>query len=205
MECLTLTRSLTSKLWQRRCSTPTERRIFQSWVACCYSRVLARVRSASMAARPPMERPTRATPPSLVRRPAVGGFAGRGEAFSPLRRADYFVGRNSDSVAGRRAHRRLYDRLQFAALVKLADNVAAAHELAVDIDLRNRRPIAVDFHTLTNFLVGEHVNGFVRSAQFLEDLDGRRRKAAHREIAVALHENDDLVVLDRRLDTFARA
>src|SRR2546425_11610508 len=45
--------------------------------------------------------------------------------------------------AGRRLllERLLHDALQFAALVQLADDVAAADELAVHEDLRDRRPV----------------------------------------------------------------
>src|SRR5437762_12270581 len=45
--------------------------------------------------------------------------------------------------AGRRLllERLLHDALQFAALVQLADDVAAADELAVHVDLRDRRPV----------------------------------------------------------------
>ena len=41
---------------------------------------------------------------------------------------------------------RLHYRLELAGLVQLANNIAAADELAVDKNLRNRRPVAVALH-----------------------------------------------------------
>ena len=48
--------------------------------------------------------------------------------------------------------------MQFAAGSHLGDDVATAHQLAVDIELRDGRPIAVNLDALADFRVGQHVD-----------------------------------------------
>src|ERR1700674_1440856 len=101
---------------------------------------------------------------------------------------------------GALAERGFHQLLKLAVLVKLAHDIAPADELAVDVDLRDRRPVAVALDRLPQLLVGKHAEGLERRAERLEDLYGRSREAALRKVAVAFHEKDDLVLFDRRLD-----
>src|SRR5690349_3376936 len=95
------------------------------------------------------------------------------------------------------AQRAFHQRLQLAAGVQLANDVASADELAVDENLRDGRPVAVGFDRVAHFLVGEHVDRGIGRAQFLEHFDRCGRKAALGKVTVAFHENDDLVAVDR--------
>src|SRR5271155_6239124 len=91
-------------------------------------------------------------------------------------------------LRGAGAERVLDERLELAALVELADDIASADELAVDIDLRDRRPVAVTLDRLAQLLIGQHVDGLERRAERFENLHSRGRKAALRKTAVAFHE-----------------
>src|SRR6187551_3889110 len=71
--------------------------------------------------------------------------------------------------------------LQFAGLEHLADDVAAADELALDIELRDRRPVRIFLDPLTHRRVGQHVHAFELDPHMAEDLHHRRREAALRE------------------------
>ena len=97
-------------------------------------------------------------------------------------------------MRGGLAGRAFDERLQFARLVKLADNIASADEFAVDIDLRNGRPVAKSFDLIAHFGVGQDVDGLVLGAELIEHLDGCRGKAALRKVAITLHEDEDSVV-----------
>src|SRR5208283_3541564 len=77
--------------------------------------------------------------------------------------------------------------------VKLAHNIASTNEFAVDIDLRDRWPIAESLDLLAQLRVAQHVDRTVRRANLFKDLHSGRGKAALREIPVALHEDADLV------------
>src|SRR5271154_5105450 len=84
--------------------------------------------------------------------------------------------------------------------MQLANDIAAADELAVDVNLRNCRPVAVALDPFAQLRVAQHVGRRVRHAQLIEDRNRRGRKAALRKAAIALHENHDLVFFDRRVD-----
>ena len=75
---------------------------------------------------------------------------------------------------------------ELAALVHLGDDVAAADELAADIELRVRLPVRVLLEALTNVAVGQDVEGVELDALFLEDLDDGVREAAGGELPRAL-------------------
>src|SRR5580658_8915873 len=84
-------------------------------------------------------------------------------------------------LQSRRANRGLHQRLELARLVQLANDVAAADELAVDINLRNRRPVAVALDSLAQLRVAQHVGSRVGHAQLIENRDGGCRKSALRK------------------------
>src|SRR5258708_17435631 len=98
--------------------------------------------------------------------------------------------------------RGFYERLQLASLMQLANDIASADELAVNIYLRDRRPIAVALDPITQFGIAQNVGGLVGHAQLLEDRDLLSRESALRKTSVALPEDHDLLVFNRRLDLF---
>src|SRR6266550_829638 len=95
--------------------------------------------------------------------------------------------------------------LQFARLVHLAQDVATADELAVHVELRNRRPVGKLFDAFAKLIVLQHVERrIVRNAATFEDLCHGRRESALRKLRRAFHvENDSVLrdlVADRVLD-----
>src|SRR5471032_3108913 len=73
--------------------------------------------------------------------------------------------------------------LQLARFVHLHQDVRAADELAVDVQLRDRRPVGVVLDALAHFAVLEHVDRLqVAHAAGLEDLDGAAGEAALRKL-----------------------
>src|SRR5580765_5494630 len=92
-------------------------------------------------------------------------------------------------------------RLQLAGLVHLGHDVRAADELAVDVELGDRRPVRIFLDALADLLVLEDVHRLqVGDAAGLEDLDRAAGKAAHRELRGSLHEKDDAMALDQIVD-----
>lgn len=89
---------------------------------------------------------------------------------------------------------------QFAVLVQLQHNIAATHELPVDEDLRNRRPIGELLDALPQILVLQHVMTVVRDAVHAQDLNDGVAEAAFRCLRNALHEHDHFVVLHQLTD-----
>ena len=85
--------------------------------------------------------------------------------------------------------------LQLARLVHLLQDVAAADEFAVDVELRNRRPVRVFLDALPDFRVLQHVDRVIvgrrRSACRISHRG--RRKAALRKLRRALHVQHDPV------------
>src|SRR5205807_1122590 len=90
--------------------------------------------------------------------------------------------------------------LQFAGLEHLSDDVAAADELALDIKLRDRRPVREFLDALAHRGVGEHIDAFELDPEMAEDLHHRRREAALRENRAALHEEHDRSIGDLLAD-----
>ena len=86
---------------------------------------------------------------------------------------------------------------QLAGLVHLGDDVAAADELAVDEELRDRRPLREGRELLADARVGEDVDRRERRVDRLQGGDGARGEAAHGLLGRALHEEDDGVLADR--------
>src|SRR5437773_394700 len=98
--------------------------------------------------------------------------------------------------------------LQLAGLVHLAHDVRAADEFAVDVELRDRRPVGVLLDALTDLGVCENVDcvGILHAAGDKE-LDRQLREAALRELRGSLHVEHDAMsrhlVLDSLLDIHA--
>src|SRR5262249_54318964 len=81
----------------------------------------------------------------------------------------------------------------------------APDELAVDVELRNRRPVRVVLDALADLGILEHVDReVIGDAGTLQDLDHGRRESALRKLRGALHVKHDAVrfdlVADRVLD-----
>src|SRR5690606_39013650 len=94
----------------------------------------------------------------------------------------------------------LDELLQLSASVQLIDDVAAAHQLAPNIQLRERGPLAVLLHPVAQRLILEDVDVLEGHLKALQDVDDLRREAALRKQSAALHEQHDLVLVDGGLD-----
>src|SRR5690606_29503748 len=90
--------------------------------------------------------------------------------------------------------------LQLTLLEHLADDVAAADELALHVELRNRRPVAEGLDALTNAHVLKHVHVLVLDAEVVEDLRHLGGETALRKPRRALHEEHDVVGRNRLCD-----
>src|SRR6187551_1164775 len=90
--------------------------------------------------------------------------------------------------------------LQLAALEHFHHDVGAANELAVDVQLRDRRPVAVRLDALPDVRILEHVDRLEGHGQMLKDRDRPAREAALREKLGALHEKDHLIAADDLVD-----
>src|SRR5262249_47620919 len=83
--------------------------------------------------------------------------------------------------------------LQLVCLKHLAHDVAAADELALHIELGDRRPVRVGLYALTQLVRFEHVQPFEGHAEVIENLHHLTRKTAHRELRCAFHKQHDVV------------
>src|SRR6185437_10807134 len=92
--------------------------------------------------------------------------------------------------------------LELAVLEHLADDVAASDELALDVKLRDRRPVRKLLDALAHRRVGEHVDTAELDAHMAEYLHHRRREPALRKDRRALHEQDDGSFGDLLADAF---
>src|SRR5689334_14551765 len=72
--------------------------------------------------------------------------------------------------------------LQFAGLKHLADDVAAADELALDVKLRDGRPVGIFLDALPQLGRLQNVQAFVRNAEMVEDLHDLPGKSALRKL-----------------------
>src|SRR5437868_5280760 len=75
------------------------------------------------------------------------------QGWAPRARSGSGSGADRDSLF-------LQHLLQFARLEHLADDVAAADELPLDVELRDRRPVGECLDPLAHQRVGEHVDAF---------------------------------------------
>src|SRR5579863_8032237 len=92
--------------------------------------------------------------------------------------------------------------LQFAALVHLDGDVAAADELAVDIELRESRPIGIGLQRLAHFRILENIHVRKLRLASAQSTDGLRRESALRKIGGALHVQDHRRGRELALDPF---
>src|SRR5690606_20387261 len=60
--------------------------------------------------------------------------------------------------------------LQFAGLEHLTNDVTAAHELTLNVELRDRRPFAERLDSLADAHVLEHINVLILDTEVLKDL-----------------------------------
>ena len=94
--------------------------------------------------------------------------------------------------------------MQLARIEHRLHDVGTADELAIDVELRDRRPVAVVLDALADLVVGEHVDGRVVVEQRVEPVDRGRREAALRPAARAFHEEHDAVRGEQLVDTVTR-
>lgn len=90
---------------------------------------------------------------------------------------------------------------QLARLVHLEENVAAADEFPIDVDLRDGGPAGEILDSLADFGVFQDVYVFEFGACALENLDRPVGKSALGERFGALHEEHDAVLFDDFLDS----
>src|SRR5262249_10388022 len=90
--------------------------------------------------------------------------------------------------------------LQLALLEHLANDVATSHELALDVELRNRGPLREALDALAEAHVFEHVDVLVVDADILKDLRDLAGEAALRHLLRAFHEQDHIVGRNRLAD-----
>src|SRR5712691_9822623 len=64
----------------------------------------------------------------------------------------------------------LQQALQFARLKHFADDVAAADEFALDVELRDRGPIGIGLDALPQIVRFEHVQALIAHAEMIENL-----------------------------------
>src|SRR5260221_3124490 len=83
--------------------------------------------------------------------------------------------------------------LQLTSLIHLTNDIAAADELTLHIELGNGRPVGVFLDALTQAGVGQDINALELDADLAEDLDDGGREPALREDRRALHVKDDVV------------
>jgi hypothetical protein len=90
--------------------------------------------------------------------------------------------------------------LEFVLLIHFDQDVGAAEEFPVNVDLGDGWPVRVFFNTLTHFLIGQHIKGFEGYAKLIENLDHVVGEATLGHELVALHEDHDFVVFDELID-----
>src|SRR5262249_2212370 len=82
----------------------------------------------------------------------------------------------------------LQQALQFAGLKHFADDVAAADEFALDVELRDRGPIGIGFDALAQVVRFEHVQALIAHAEMIETLHHLREKTPKRNSRRAPNE-----------------
>jgi len=89
---------------------------------------------------------------------------------------------------------------ELAGFEHLADDVAAAHELAFHIELWNCRPVGEPFDPLSQRRIAEHVDTLELDAEMAQHLHHDGRETALREDRRAFHKQHNIVVIDFALD-----
>src|SRR6202042_851745 len=83
--------------------------------------------------------------------------------------------------------------LQFTGLEHFADDVATAAEFALDVKLRNGRPVRIGLDAVAQVGGFKNVQALVADADVIEDLDHLSGKTALRKLRRTLHEQHDVV------------
>ena len=91
--------------------------------------------------------------------------------------------------------------LKFPALEHLHHDVGSTDELALHVELRDGRPIRIILDALADLRILQHVDRLEGDAEMVEDRDRAAGEAALREERGALHEEDDVALLYKRVDT----
>src|ERR1700733_16318552 len=110
-------------------------------------------------------------------RPAPDGAA-RARGCQPGRSGRY---------RGDRA-RLLQQLLELTVAIHLERDIAAADQLAVDVQLRVGRPVRVTFERLAQFRIVEDIDVMKLGAKVAQRCDRLGRKSALRKVGVAFHE-----------------
>src|SRR5260370_32020951 len=108
--------------------------------------------------------------------------------------------RRSDRNGGGRHATRRQQLSELSGFEHLADDVAAADELAFDVELRNRWPVRACLHPLAGRWIAEHLDTFELDAQVAQHLHHQVGKTALGEDRSAVHEQHDIVPADLALD-----
>src|SRR4051794_13233969 len=161
-------------------------------------------RAPAPARRSAIARPIPWPPPvTAADAPASSGTRLREPVLDPerrgLRRLD--LGRGGRVVLGRLLRAEKVGQL--AGLVHLGDDVAAADELAVHEQLRDRRPVRDRRELLADARVGQDVERRVAHAERVQRARRPHREAARGLLGRALHEEHHLVLVDRVLQEVA--
>src|SRR5579883_571454 len=90
---------------------------------------------------------------------------------------------------------------QLTGLEHLANNIAAADEFALHIELRDGRPVGEFLDPLAQARVAQHVDAFERDAEMVQQLDHGSGEAALRKDGRALHEQHHRGSADLLTDT----
>jgi hypothetical protein len=92
---------------------------------------------------------------------------------------------------------------ELAGIEHLDDDVTAADQLPVHIELRDGRPVAIDLDAVAQLGVLQHVDRLVVRQHHVEGCHGLGREAALGLGGVALHEEHHAVVAEEGVDGFA--
>ena len=126
------------------------------------------------------------------------GFAGRAHGGGRRRRDGDGAERSLAGDAGVTGDAGNAQQLaELARGVHLAHDVAAADEAPVDVELGDRRPLAVLLDPVADLGAAEHVDRLVRGEELVEDAHHLGGEPARGGPAVALHEEDDGVRLHK--------
>src|SRR5687767_3342580 len=90
--------------------------------------------------------------------------------------------------------------LKLTFFEKLRHDIAAADELASDVQLRNGGPVRILLDAVAHRGVGKHVHVLEVRACFFQDLHDLRGKSALREQLVPLHEQHHTLAVDHALN-----
>src|SRR5215471_13896621 len=76
--------------------------------------------------------------------------------------------------------------LQLTRLEHLADDIAAADEFSLNVELRDGRPVGIRLDAVAHVVVFEDVEPFIGNPQIVQDLHHLARESAHWELRGAL-------------------